>query len=169
MGMEARDVLDIIAMFERAEIGVWVEGGWGIDALLGHQNRDHGDLDLVVDAPRAEDARASLRAVGFEQIFDDAPGRYSFMDGRERAVDLCFAAADRYGDRWNLNRAVGRGEPDYPAECFTYGWIGGQKVACLGPETQVLHHLGYETEDVDRWDVGLLRERFDVPLPESLR
>src|SRR5687767_4821663 len=44
MAMEARDVIDILSMFEQAEIDAWVEGGWGIDALLGMQNRDHGDL-----------------------------------------------------------------------------------------------------------------------------
>ena len=36
------------------------------------------------------------------------------------------------------------------------------------PSIQVLHHLGYEIEPVDRWDVELLRARFDVVIPESL-
>jgi len=169
MGMEARDVIDIVTMFDQEDIAVWVEGGWGIDALLGMQNRDHGDLDLVVDSARADDARALLRTVGFEVIFDDAPGRYSFQDGKDRHVDLCFVATDRYGDRWNINRATGRGEPDYPSDGFTYGWIGGKQVPCIGPETQMNNHLGYETEEIDKWDAALLRERFDIPLPEALR
>ena len=42
MGMEARVVLDVLAIFDAASIDVWVEGGWGIDALLGSQHRDHG-------------------------------------------------------------------------------------------------------------------------------
>lgn len=169
MGMEARDVLEVMDLFRHAHIDVWVEGGWGIDALLGQQNRDHGDLDVVVDAPRAEDAKILLRQHGFEVLFEDPPGHVSFIDGRERIVDVAFAAADRYGDRWNINRRIGRGEPDYPLDCFVYGWIGGQSVPCLGPETQVAHHLGYEIEEVDRWDVELLRERFDVSIPEALR
>src|SRR3954453_10809011 len=141
MVMEARDVIDIVLMFEQAGIDMWVEGGWGIDALLAGQNRDHGDLDLVVDAPRADESRALLIEAGFSVIFEDLPGHVSFMDDRERAVDLTFAAADRYGDRWNLNRTAGRGDPDYAFDCFTYGWIGGHKVGCLGPETQVAHHV----------------------------
>lgn len=169
MAMEARDVIDIALLFEQAGIEFWVEGGWGVDALLGAQNRDHGDLDLVVDSPRSTETRELFAGTGFEVIFEDPPGRCSFMDGRERTVDVAFAVADRYGDRWNLNRTMGRGEPDYPFDCFTYGWIGGHKVACLGPETQVAHHLGYEVEDVDRFDVELLRERFDTRVPESLR
>lgn len=169
MAMEARDVIDIVLMFEQANIEVWVEGGWGIDALLGAQNRDHGDVDLVVDAPRASDARNLLADAGFTPIFEDPPGRASYMDARERCVDLSFAVADRYGDRWNINRSAGRGEPDYPFDCFTYGWIGGHKVGCLGPEVQIAHHVGYEVEDVDFFDMGLLRERFDIALPAALR
>ncbi|MCU1371434.1 MAG: amino acid transporter [Ilumatobacteraceae bacterium] len=169
MAMEARDVIDIVLLFEQAGIDFWVEGGWGIDALLGMQNRDHGDLDLVVDAPRSDDARRILAEAGFEPIFEDPPGRCSLQDHRDRIVDLGFAVADRYGDRWNLNRTTGRGEPDYPFDGFTYGWIGGKKVPCIGPEAQVAHHLGYEVEDVDRFDVELLRERFDTSIPEPLR
>ena len=169
MAMEARDVIDLVVLFEQAGIDIWVEGGWGIDALLGVQNRDHGDLDLVIDADRADATRQLLADTGFTVIFEDPPGRASYMDRGERTIDLSFAVADRYGDRWNLNRTMGRGEPDYPFDCFTYGWIGGRKVACLGPETQVAHHLGYEVEEVDRFDVELLRDRFDTSIPEPLR
>ena len=121
MAMEARDVIDIVLVFDQAGIDIWVEGGWGIDALLGMQNRDHGDLDLVVDGARSNDTRRLLTDLGFEVIFEDPPGRCSYMDAHERAIDLSFAVADRYGDRWNVNRTPGRGEPDYPFDCFTYG------------------------------------------------
>src|SRR4051794_4281937 len=47
--MEARDVLDVLTVLREAQIGrSWIDGGWGIDALLGAQHRDHDDLDLVV-------------------------------------------------------------------------------------------------------------------------
>lgn len=167
--MEARDVIDVVLLFEQAGIDIWVEGGWGIDALLGSQTRDHGDLDLIVDAPRASDARALFINGGYEIIFEDLPGHVSFEDPTGRAVDLSFAVADRYGDRWNINRTVGNGDPDYPFDCFTYGWIGGHKVGCLGPDAQLAHHLGYEIEAVDKWDAALLRDHFDIALPEVLR
>ncbi len=169
MATEARDVLEILDAFADEKIDVWIEGGWGIDALLGHQTRDHGDVDLIIDAPRSDDARRVLDRLGFSLIFDDAPGRWAFQDGQGREVDLSVAAADRYGDRWNVNRSTGRGEPDYPAECFTTGWIGGRSVECLGPAAQVAHHQGYELEDVDRWDMDQLRARFDVSLPDAFR
>ena len=169
MGMEAREVIEILTLFRDAAIDVWVEGGWGIDALLGTQTREHGDLDLIIDAPRAADARAVLERAGLSMIFDDLPGHVAYSDGGSRSVDLTFAVADRYGDRWNTNRSVGAGDPDYPFDCFTYGWIGGMEVRCLGPNAQVAHHQGYEVEATDKWDAALLRDRFDVSLPEALR
>ncbi len=134
----------------------------GADAAL----RVVGPESVRLDGPRTH---AELPAGRYEVHFADGPGRFSFIDERDRIVDVCFVAADRYGDRWCTNRQVGRGEPDYPFDCFTYGWVAGQQVSCLNPDTQVAHHLGYEVEPVDRWDVELLRTRFDLPVPEGLR
>ena len=169
MATDARDVLEILALLEREGIDLWVEGGWGVDALMGAQNRDHGDVDVVIDVDDADRFRSTLVAAGWHPIFEDPPGRASFQDARGRIVDVTVTAADRYGDRWSVNRTFGRGEPDYPFDGFTYGWIGGEKVPCLGPQAQVAHHLGYEIEDVDTFDIELLRSRFDVSVPEALR
>jgi lincosamide nucleotidyltransferase A/C/D/E len=51
--MKSEDVLQIVTWLEQAEIPVWLDGGWGVDALVGQQTRSHSDLDLVV---RLEDA-----------------------------------------------------------------------------------------------------------------
>jgi lincosamide nucleotidyltransferase A/C/D/E len=167
--MEARSVLEILALLQDAGTVPRLEGGWGIDALLGVQTRDHGDVDIVLTEVESEVAQAALFRAGFRIIHDDRPGHVSFRDGLGREVDLDFFATDRYGDGWNLNRTMGRGDPDYPKDCFTTGWIIGQQVDCLGPETQVRHHIGYEIEAVDIADMAHLRERFEVSLPESLR
>jgi lincosamide nucleotidyltransferase A/C/D/E len=39
------DVLEILAALDG--FGVWIGGGWGIDALAGRQTRPHDDLDLM--------------------------------------------------------------------------------------------------------------------------
>jgi lincosamide nucleotidyltransferase A/C/D/E len=31
-----------------AGLVVWLDGGWGVDALLGYRSRPHQDLDLVI-------------------------------------------------------------------------------------------------------------------------
>jgi lincosamide nucleotidyltransferase A/C/D/E len=169
MAMEARSVLEVLALLTEAGTRPRVEGGWGIDALLGVQTRDHGDVDVVVDEDQGMAAQEALVRAGFRIIHDELPGHVSFRDGRGLEVDVTIIGYDRYGDGWNLNHQMGRGDPDYPQGCFSTGWIIGQQVDCLGPETQVRHHVGYEPEQVDLDDVEQLRQRFEVSVPESLR
>jgi lincosamide nucleotidyltransferase A/C/D/E len=49
--MSRNDVLEVLEHLAGHDIDVWVDGGWGIDALVGSQTRPHGDLDL--SSPRA--------------------------------------------------------------------------------------------------------------------
>jgi lincosamide nucleotidyltransferase A/C/D/E len=42
------DVLDVLDRLNAAGIEWWVDGGWGVDALLGEETRTHNDLDLVI-------------------------------------------------------------------------------------------------------------------------
>ena len=44
-----------------------VDGGWGIDALIGRVTRAHDDLDLVVPLSRADAIVDALRPVGFTE------------------------------------------------------------------------------------------------------
>jgi lincosamide nucleotidyltransferase A/C/D/E len=37
--LTASDVLEILAWLEAAEVEIWLDGGWGHDALLGEQTR----------------------------------------------------------------------------------------------------------------------------------
>jgi lincosamide nucleotidyltransferase A/C/D/E len=46
-----------------AGIEVWVDGGWGIDQLLGEQTRRHEDFDLVVTSAELGRVRAALERV----------------------------------------------------------------------------------------------------------
>ena len=41
--MEAGDVIELLKLLEQQEIGVVVDGGWGVDALLGSQTRPHDE------------------------------------------------------------------------------------------------------------------------------
>lgn len=63
--MTADDVLFVLALLQRAELDVWVGGGWGIDALVGVQTRDHRDLDLMHREDHEAAVLAALSAAGF--------------------------------------------------------------------------------------------------------
>jgi lincosamide nucleotidyltransferase A/C/D/E len=46
--MDAADVLQLLDWLTDADVEVWLDGGWGVDALVGEQKRPHKDLHLVV-------------------------------------------------------------------------------------------------------------------------
>jgi lincosamide nucleotidyltransferase A/C/D/E len=58
------EVVRLLDAFEAAKVKAWLDGGWGVDALLGRQRRTHDDLDLVVelkDVATVEDGRLEQR------------------------------------------------------------------------------------------------------------
>ena len=65
--MEADSVHEVLDALEAASVPVCVDGGWGIDALLGEQTRVHGDLDLIASADAGRDLAAALHAIGFRR------------------------------------------------------------------------------------------------------
>ena len=170
MTMDGQDVLDVVSVLTDAGVsGVWLDGGWGVDALLGAQYRDHADVDLVVPVDELDVVIGSLREVGFSVTTDHRPTRMELMDRMGRTVDLHPIRFDEDGDGWQSGAAPGGGDAHYPANSFTYGWIAGKRVSCISPELQIQHHLGYEPTDQDRADMQRIHERFTVPLPDVYR
>jgi hypothetical protein len=71
--MDAATVVALVDLLERRGVDVWLDGGWGVDALLGYQDREHDDLDVVaelrhsqtiIDASRAANSPRALRRRG---------------------------------------------------------------------------------------------------------
>ncbi|TXR56801.1 nucleotidyltransferase domain-containing protein [Quadrisphaera setariae] len=162
--MTASTALDLLRLFERAGIEVWVDGGWGVDALLGEQTRPHADLDVVVlvaDVPRA---RELLAEAGFAILREWLPTALAVRhpDGREVDLHPVTPTADGGGDQELF-------APDPP---FHYGppstgHLDGVEVACVSAESQLRAHQGYEPQPEDRADVLALATRFGLPLPEA--
>ena len=63
--MDARSAVKILTRVGSWGVAPWVSGGWGIDALLGTQTRQHADLDLVVARPDCGVIQAALEPLGF--------------------------------------------------------------------------------------------------------
>jgi lincosamide nucleotidyltransferase A/C/D/E len=166
--MDAQSVLSVVATLEHAGVGVWLDGGWGVDALVGEQTRDHDDLDCVIalsDAPCVRDALAGL---GFAVSLDELPTRFVMRDRSDRRVDFHTVTFDATGGA-TQQLQDGRLAP-YPAEGFSgSGQMAGVHVSCLSATVQLLHHLGYDPDEKDHHDMRLLADRFDVDLPASYR
>lgn len=143
---------------------VWVEGGWGIDALLGEQTRAHDDLDLGV---RFEDVERICTVLGdFRRRDVEWPSSFILEDANGRKVDCHPLRFDENGDGWQANNLGG---PPYrwPREGLEgVGQILGLPVPCITPELQVAWHQHEGFDDVDWQDMQHLADRFGLDLPE---
>jgi lincosamide nucleotidyltransferase A/C/D/E len=159
----ADDVLEVLARLDAAGIEWWVDGGWGVDALLGEETRPHDDLDVVV--PRDDIARLADLFPEFARVDDEWwPARFVLRDDSGRQVDFHPVTFDELGDAWQ--DLVDGGRSRYPAEGLRgRGRIGRREVRCLTPELQVGHHDYEGPDDVDWDDVRVLSERFGLTPP----
>ncbi len=66
--MEAKDVIDLVQMLRHEGIDVWLDGGWGVDALLCEQTRPHEDLDIVIQEKDVPRLRELLGAQGYQGV-----------------------------------------------------------------------------------------------------
>lgn len=147
---------------------MWVDGGWGVDALLGKQTRPHSDLDVVIDIEQVSASQAALRAIGFTLSEDELPTRYVLLDERGRQIDFHPVTFDAYGSGWQAQPA-GPSFEYTAAGLAGKGVIAGRAVRCLSAELQLTTHLAYEPDDDDRHDMRLLCARFGLTLPDIFR
>lgn len=145
------EILDVLA---GAGVPTWIGGGWGIDALVGRQTREHADLDVAVASARA--AITALGAAAFDVITDLWPGRVAMLraDGAEVDVHPIVFQPDGSAIQTSHEGA----EFVYPADGFTTGIIDGRPVPCITAALQVQFHSGYSLGAKDLADLAALEE-----------
>ena len=166
--MDASDVLGVITPLEDAGLRVWLDGGWGVDALVGEQTRVHDDLDCVIALSDATLARDTLAVLGFAVLLDELPTRFVMRDRSDRRVDFHTVTFDAAG---SATQQLQDGSlAPYPSQGFSgFGYVAGVRVACLAAAVQALHHLGYDPDQKDHHDMALLAERCGIDLPAPYR
>ena len=166
--MDAPGVLRIVTTLQNAGVRVWLDGGWGIDALVGKQTREHDDLDCVIALSDAPIARDALAVLGFAVTLDELPTRFVVRDRSDRRVDFHTVTFDATGAA-TQQLQDGTTVP-YPAQGFSgSGHVTGVRVPCLTAAVQSLHHLGYDPDEKDHHDMELLADRFGIELPAPYR
>jgi lincosamide nucleotidyltransferase A/C/D/E len=153
--MTAEDVLALLALLRRAGASVWIEGGWGIDALLGEETRAHQDVDLAYRREDEAAVVAALTADGFAGTEDQRPVRHVMAAADGRVVDLHPLAFAADGSATQESFEPGRPFP-YPADCFVTGVIAGERVPCVSVAQQVFFHTGYAPRPHDVADMARL-------------
>ena len=160
--MTAASVVDLLGLLEAAGVFPWVDGGWGVDALLSYQSRPHADLDIVIPESEVATAREALTAAGFTVLRDWLPTALAMRHGDGREVDLhpVTPTEDGGGDQQLFPP-----EPPFHYDAPTTGLIDGTPVTCVDAATQLRAHMGYEPQPEDRADVEALAARFRLPVP----
>jgi lincosamide nucleotidyltransferase A/C/D/E len=161
--LTGREVVFLVGALERAGVRCWLDGGWGVDALLGRQTRVHDDVDLVVVSDDVDLVIETLSRLHFVVAEDDRPVRLVLRDHTSRQVDVHPIEVDSEGTGWQRGAGPnGVGDAVYPATDRGSGEIEGRRVPCISPSLQLLHHSGYEPTAKDRADVAALCERFGL-------
>jgi lincosamide nucleotidyltransferase A/C/D/E len=134
--MPVASALLVLGTLDSAGVPTVVMGGWGIDALVGAQQRPHRDLDLILDRGDLGSALAALRDLGFQEWFrNSAPPPFD-EHGIEGDVVVVRDAAMRVVDLHPMClAALGAG--------VATGSIDGREVRCVSASLQIEAHAGY--------------------------
>jgi len=133
--MPCSDVVRILQKLDSADVEPVVMGGWGIDALVGEQQRLHRDLDLILDCNELDKTLAQLRKLGFEEWFRNPEPKPFVEHGIEGDVIVMRDAAMRVVDLHPMRL-------DDSGPTPAVGSIGGHRVACVSAKLQVKAHTG---------------------------
>ncbi len=156
--MAATEVLAVLDAVRSTGCRFWLEGGWGVDALVGRQTRPHRDVDVDFDADYEERVLQALSLLGYSIETDWRPNRVELAAAGSRWVDLHPLVIDDNGDA--RQAALDGGWHEFHRSWFTTGSLGGVTVPCVSAEAQRVFRTGYELRTVDRLDLAQL-DRLD--------
>ena len=155
------DVIEIYDLMQSHNITLWIDGGWGVDALLGKQTRSHKDLDVAVQAKDIPRMRELLFSRGFLEKGEEhaRPWNFLLIDDAGREIDLHIVELDSKG---NGVYGTDNGE-NFTAHALSgSGTIGGRKVHCIAAEDAVRFHGGYRLKGAGlQRCIGTLRSLWD--------
>ena len=180
--MKAEDVVELYTLLLEHGVQIWIDGGWGVDALLEQQTRPHKDLDAFVafeDLPILTKVLGQhgfvLKEIWSENLWRQHNGQTQLIRRDEQAgeVATAFVLKDLLGREIDIHvmyvDEYGSPTPAWDCEVsFSpdalqgHGVIAGMRVRCLSAAMHMRTHTGYELQDKDRADLQRLQERFDI-------
>ena len=165
VNLSAEAAADLYEALQGGGVRCWVLGGWGVDALVGTQTREHHDLDVLV---LGEDLHTLAEVFDNEglviQHVWEAENRWLDVDGARWPT--AFVAANKEGVELDVHLIELHGS-DVVALCNVSwplhseslegrGMISGRPVDCVSARTQVAMHRDYELPETHQPDVAQL-------------
>lgn len=158
--MALHDVVEIVQLFNQHGIEFYVDGGWGVDALLGEQTRPHTDLDIAIQHQDSMQVRTLLEARGYSEVDRDDSSDFNFVlsDHQGHQIDIHTYTFDTAG-----NHIYGVA---YPLESLSgKGSLDGHSVKCISPDWVVKFHTAYQFDEDDYRDVKAICQHFNIKMP----
>jgi lincosamide nucleotidyltransferase A/C/D/E len=160
--MTVGDVVVFLDLMEENGIDVVVDGGWGVDALLGYQSRRHLDLDIAIEHCDVPALRKALEPAGYVEVTGNGTHTYNFVLG-DMMGHLIDVHSYEFDDAGQLRFGIA-----YPFDSLQgTGRIADKTVRCITPERMVEFHTAYVGDDDDYRDVLALCQKFQLPIPEQ--
>lgn len=160
-----QDVQQFLQLASKMGITLYLDGGWGVDALLGRQTREHNDVDLFAEGAQYASFVQEIKSLGFAELLTEytTEDHTVWQDAAGRLIDLHrFCKKDE--------KTILYDGMEFPSTVFSgKGSVGGMEVSCINACDQVAFHLGYEHDEKDVQDVLLLCKTFGIPVPEEYR
>lgn len=164
--MRAEYVAELYQELDQIGVVIWIDGGWAVDAVVGHQTRLHNDLDIAVEAKAISKLRQFLAQRGYSDVPSDDDSSWNFVvaDDEGRKIDIHVVVLDELKGVW--------GDPldgiAYPAGSLTgEGAIAGARVRCVGAEFLLRFKTSYPPREIDRKDVAALCAKLGRDVPET--
>ncbi len=152
--VSAQQAAEIYTKLTEKHVAAWVMGGWGIDALLGEETREHHDIDVLIDSATLQELRSGLDDLGFKisHIWKDEnqwievadtkmPTAFVARNDAQLELDVHIIKLDTNGNpsalcnvpwQFNANSLSG------------IGVLAGVPIRCVSGEAQIAMHQGYE-------------------------
>ena len=144
LGMPADEVVALVDHLESQGITYQINGGWGVDALVGSQTREHSDVDVFVDAEAFEGVEGWLLSRGYAEEQNFLPIAVWYVqvtDDHLKRVDLHPMVLDDEGNGYQS------GEKEeyfhHPSSARTTGVIAGRTVVVGDRDHLIGLHEGY--------------------------
>ena len=151
--MGEEEVLAVVAWLSARGATYQINGGWGVDALVGRRTRAHRDLDVFVDQRLVNELHRWLRSRGNEVIEDWLPVRIELASSLGR-VDIHPIAIQTNGD--GIQQGPGGQTFLHPAADRATGQIGGRAVVVASRTRLIELRQGYDPRDEDVHDLAQL-------------
>ncbi|WP_024293514.1 nucleotidyltransferase domain-containing protein [Lacrimispora indolis] len=145
------NLMEVLNLLDSLKIKYWIDGGWGVDILLGRQNREHRDIDVDFDGIFTEVLLEVLKEKGYKVVTDWSPVRIELYHPDLGYIDIHPLAISEDGSA----KQAGLNDDwyDFKAEWFTKALFQDRIIPCISVEAQKIFHSGYELREVDKIDM----------------